>query len=202
MNPLVFIVDTVFDVVCFLFLARLILQASRADFYNPISQGIVKATDPILRPLRMVIPGYRNLDFSAFLAAWLIKVLAHTMTIGIQSQYMPGMVQLFGIGLFDTLRLLLTVYWFALIVVIVLSFLAPGSYHPAAALLSQVTEPILAPARRLIPPLGGLDFSPILVFMILILSPRLSAAGDLHQLADVTARRRASDNLLLAFRRR
>ena len=82
---------------------------------------------------------------------------------------MPGMIQLFGIGLFDTLRLLLTVYWFALIVVIVLSFLAPGSYHPAAALLSQVTEPILAPARRLIPPLGGLDFSPILVFMILIL---------------------------------
>ena len=168
-NPLVFIVETVFDVVCFLFLARLILQASRADFYNPISQGIVKATDPILRPMRMLIPGYRNLDFSAFLAAWLIKVLAHTMSIGIQSQYMPGVPYLIGIGLFDTLRLLLTVYWFALIVVIVLSFLAPGSYHPAAALLGQVTEPILAPARRLIPPLGGLDFSPILVFMILIL---------------------------------
>ena len=74
-----------------------------------------------------------------------------------------------AIGLYDVLRLLLTVYWFALIIVIVLSFLAPGSYHPAAALLSQVTEPILAPARRLIPPLGGLDFSPILVFMVLIL---------------------------------
>jgi YggT family protein len=168
-NPLVFILDTVFDVICFLFLARLILQASRADFYNPISQGIVKATDPILRPLRLLIPGYRNLDFSAFLIAWLIKVLAHTLSIGIQSQFMPSIAFLFGIGLFDTLRLLLTVYWFALIVVIVLSFIAPGSYHPAAALLTQVTEPILAPARKLIPPLGGLDFSPILVFMILIL---------------------------------
>jgi YggT family protein len=168
-NPLVFVVDTVFDVVCFLFLARLILQASRADFYNPISQGIVKATDPILRPMRMVIPGYRNLDFSAFLAAWLIKVLAHTLSIGIQSQFMPGIAYLFGFGLYDVLRDLLTVYWFALIVVIVLSFIAPGSYHPAAALLAQVTEPILAPARRLIPPLGGLDFSPILVFMVLYL---------------------------------
>jgi len=168
-NPLVFIVDTVFDVVCFLFLARLILQASRADFYNPISQGIVKATDPILRPLRIVIPGYRNIDFAAFIAAWLIKVLAYTLSLGIQSQFMPGALSLFAIGLYDVLRLLLTVYWFALIIVIVLSFLAPGSYHPAAALLSQVTEPILAPARRLIPPLGGLDFSPILVFMILIL---------------------------------
>ncbi len=67
------------------------------------------------------------------------------------------------------LQLLLTVYWFALIVIIVLSFVAPGTYHPAAELLAQITEPILAPARRLIPPLGGLDFSPILVFMILIL---------------------------------
>jgi len=168
-NPLVFIVDTVFDVICFLFLARLVLQASRADFYNPISQGIVKATDPILKPMRMLIPGYRNLDFSAFLAAWLVKVLSHTLAIGIQSQFMPGIPYLIGFGLYDVLRDLLTVYWFALIVVIVLSFLSPGSYHPAAALLAQVTEPILAPARRLIPPLGGLDFSPILVFMVLYL---------------------------------
>ena len=169
-NPLVFVIDTVFDVVCFLFLARLILQASRADFYNPISQGIVKATDPVLRPMRMVIPGYRNIDFASFIAAWLSKVLAYALAIGIQSQYSPGIAYLFGFGLYDTLRLLLTVYWFALIIVIVLSFIAPGSYHPAAALLTQVTEPILAPARRLIPPLGGLDFSPILVFMILILA--------------------------------
>ncbi len=168
-NPLVYVIDTVFDVVCFLFLARLILQASRADFYNPISQGIVKATDPVLRPLRVVIPGYRNIDFAAFLAAWLIKVLGHTAALGIESQYMPGFGFLFVFGLFETLKLLLTIYWYALIIVIILSFLAPGSYHPAAALLVQVTEPILAPARRIIPPLGGLDFSPILVFMVLSL---------------------------------
>jgi YggT family protein len=168
-NPLAYVIDTVFDVVCFLFLARLILQASRADFYNPISQGIVKATDPVLRPLRVIIPGYRNIDFASFIAAWLVKVLAYALVIGIQAQFTPGIGTLFAVGLYDTLRLLLTVYWFALIFVIVLSFIAPASYHPAAVLLHQVTEPILAPARRLIPPLGGLDFSPILVFMILIL---------------------------------
>src|SRR3954470_2148842 len=122
-NPIVFVIDTVFDVICFLFLARLILQASRADFYNPISQGIVKATDPVLRPLRIVIPGYRNIDFAAFLAAWLIKVLAYALELGMQSQYMPGIPQLFAIGLLDTLQLLLTVYWWALMIVIVLSFL-------------------------------------------------------------------------------
>ena len=91
------------------------------------------------------------------------------LRIGITSQYMPGPGYLIGVGLFEMLRVLLTVYWFALIVIIVLSFVAPGTYHPAAELLAQVTEPMLAPARRLIPPLGGLDFSPILVFMILIL---------------------------------
>ena len=168
-NPLIFILDTLFDVVCFLFLARFILQASRANYNNPISQGIVKATDPVLRPIRMLVPSYRNLDFSALLAAWLIKILSHALSIGIASEYMPAPAYLIGIGLFDMLRLLLTVYWFALIIIIVLSFVAPGTYHPAAELLAQVTEPVLAPARRLIPPLGGLDFSPILVFMVLIL---------------------------------
>ena len=166
-NPIVFIIDTVFDVVCILFLARFILQASRADFYNPISQGIVKATDPVLRPLRMLIPGFRNLDFAAFIAAWMTKLLAHTLSIGIQSQFMPGALVLIGFGLFEVLQLLLSVYWWALIGVIVLSFLSPGSYHPGTALLAQVTEPILAPARKLIPPFSGLDFSPILIFLML-----------------------------------
>jgi len=168
-NPMVFILDTLLGVVCFLFLARFILQASRANYNNPISQGIVKATDPVLRPMRMLIPSFRNLDFAALMAAWLIKILAVALTYGITSQFMPGVGYLIGFGLFQMLQLLLTVYWFALIVIIVLSFVAPGSYHPAAELLAQITEPILAPARRLIPPLGGLDFSPILVFMILIL---------------------------------
>lgn len=169
-NALIFIINTVFDVVCFLFLGRLILQACRADFYNPISQGIVKATDPVLKPLRAIVPGYRNIDIASFLVAWLVKIIAFAVLFLIDSQYSPGIGYLLVRGLFEVFSLLLTIYWFALIFVIILSFLAPGSYHPAAALLHQVTEPILAPARRLIPPLGGLDFSPILVFMILILA--------------------------------
>jgi YggT family protein len=166
-NALAYVVNTIFDVVCFLFLARLILQACRADFYNPISQGIVKATDPFLRPLRLVIPAYRNFDTSAFLAAWVFEIIGFVLFLAVKSQYLPGAVSLVAYGLFELLRLLLSVYFFALIIVIVLSFIAPGSYHPAAVLLHQVTEPILAPARRVIPPIGGLDLSPILVFMIL-----------------------------------
>jgi YggT family protein len=166
-NALAYIVSTIFDVVCFLFLARLILQACRADFYNPISQGIVKATDPFLKPLRLVIPGWRNIDSSAFVAAWVFEIIGLVLLVAVKSQYLPGALHLVGYGLFAVLRLLLSIYWFALIIVIVLSFVAPGSYHPAAVLLQQVTEPVLAPARRLIPAIGGLDLSPILVFMVL-----------------------------------
>lgn len=180
-NALIFIIDTIFDIVCFLFLARLILQICRADFYNPISQGIVKATDPVLKPLRALIPGYRNLDVASLLVAWLIKVIAFAVLFTLDSGTMPGILYLLIRGLFDVLSLLLTIYWFALIFVIVLSFLAPATYHPGTVLLHQVTEPILAPARRLVPSLGGLDFSPILVFMALILArdfllPELFAA--------------------------
>ena len=167
-NGLLFIIDTIFDVVCFLFLGRMILQACRADFYNPISQGIVKATDPLLKPLRAIIPGYRNIDFAAFLVAWLVKSIGFVVLFLVDSAALPGVGYLLIRGLFEVLSLLLTIYWFALIFVIIMSFLAPSTYHPAALLLRQVTEPILAPARRLIPPLGGLDFSPIVVFMVLI----------------------------------
>ena len=168
-NAVIYVINTLFQVACFLFLARFILQACRADFYNPISQGIVKATDPFLRPLRVLIKGFRNLDFAAFLAAWLLQIVALALIVTLSSGYAPDLFYLIVRGLYEVLQLLFTVYWFALIIVIVLSFIAPGSYHPLAALLAQVTEPVLAPARRLIPPLGGLDLSPILVFMILSL---------------------------------
>ncbi len=164
-----FVVNTIFYVVCFLFLCRFILQAAKADFYNPISQGVVKATDPLLRPLRIVIPGFRNIDIASFLAAWLAKAVGIALVQGLESQIMPGAFFLIMVGLYEVLRLLLSIYFYALIIVIVLSFVAPGNYHPAAVLLAQLTEPVLAPARRLIPPLGGLDFSPILVFMVLAL---------------------------------
>jgi YggT family protein len=162
-----FIIDTLFDVLCFLFLARLILQASKADFYNPISQGVVRITDPILVPLRIVIPRFRNIDFAAFVAALLFKVIAIAIVQGVKTGYLPSVAELFIYGLWDVLRMLLAFYLFGIFLVVLLSFVSPGGYHPAVALLSQVMEPVMAPARRLIPPLGGLDLSPILTLMVI-----------------------------------
>ena len=167
-DALSFIVGTIFDIICFLFLARFLLQACRADFYNPISQGIIKATDPVLKPVRVVIPTFRNFDIAAFLMAWVVKIVGFAILIALASSYMQGIVSLMLLALYEVLRLLLTIYWFAIIIIVILSFIAPGSYHPAVDLLRQITEPVLAPARKLIPPIGGLDFSPILVFMLLV----------------------------------
>ncbi len=169
-EALAFIVNTIFSLICFLFLARLILQASRADFYNPISQGIIKATDPLLKPLRLVLPGYRNFDFASLVGAWLVQALAVVILVSLAGR--GAQLDVLGVlllSLYKVLYLLLYIYFFAILFVIVLSFIAPGSYHPAAILLAQITEPVLAPARRLLPPMGGLDFSPIIVFMVLIL---------------------------------
>ena len=74
-DVLYFVTNFLLQIVTFLFIARFLLQACRVDFYNPISQGIVKVTDPILKPMRMALPGYRNIDFASFLAAVLAQVI-------------------------------------------------------------------------------------------------------------------------------
>ncbi len=167
-DALVFLIRTFFDVIAILFLVRLLLQASRADFYNPISQGVVQVTEPVLRPMRLVIPGFRNIDMASFIAAVLAKLIGLGLITLLQAGILP-LWPLFLRALFDTLYLLLTIYWIGILIIVVLSFIAPTSAHPAALLVRQIVEPILAPARRLLPPLGGLDLSPIIVFVGLIL---------------------------------
>jgi YggT family protein len=164
---LVYVAYFVLQTVTVLFVARFLLQACRVDFYNPISQGIVKATDPVLKPMRMALPGYRNLDFASFLAAVLSQILL-TFTLAAIMQQFPGTVlQVIVNSCIEVLHFIVRGFWWGILIMIIASFVAPGSYHPALALLQQLTEPILAPARKLIPPMGGMDFSPILVFLII-----------------------------------
>ena len=172
-DALHYVIRFLFEIASFLFVARFLLQACRADFYNPISQGITKVTDPVLKPLRAMLPGYKNLDIAAFVAAWLTAMLMlFTLTL-IANAYTGSIVALIGQGLLHVLLLLLSVFKRSILIVIVVSFIAPGNYHPALMLLQQITEPLLAPARRLIPALGGIDFSPILIFLVIGIIERL-----------------------------
>jgi YggT family protein len=172
-DALNYVITFVLQIVCFLFVARFLLQACRVDFYNPVSQGLVKITDPVLRPLRMLLPGYRNLDFAAFLAAVASEIILIMSLTALQGGYTGGFGIILASGLLQVLMLIVRIFWWSILIVIVAGWIAPGSYHPALLLLHQITEPVLAPARRLLPPIGGLDLSPILVFLLLGLVERM-----------------------------
>ncbi len=168
MNDVVFYVVTfLFRIISFLFVARFLLQACRVDFYNPLAQGFIKATDPVLQPLRKVMPGYRNLDIASLLAAILADVIMIYAIGALADQLMGSFLQICISAIIAVALLIVRIFWWSILIVIVASFLAQGSHHPALNLLQQITEPILAPARRLLPAMGGLDFSPILVFLLL-----------------------------------
>ncbi|MFK7912397.1 MAG: YggT family protein [Pseudomonadales bacterium] len=166
-DALYYVMDVLLSLAALLFLMRFLVQAVRADFYNPISQSIVKITDPVLKPLRVVIPSYQNLDFAAFIAAMVAKCLFLYGTSMVSGQDIGNIVQLIGVGLLQTLLLVLRIFYWSILIGIIASFIAPQNDHPLLLLIYQITEPLLAPARKLLPAMGGLDFSPIIVFLIL-----------------------------------
>ena len=157
-----YLIDVVFTLASIIFIARFLLQACRANFYNPVSQGIVKITDPVLKPARMVLPSIRNIDLASFAFAW----LAIGLLMAIQYPATPIGLMI-GYSAVQTLILILKFLYWSIFAVIILSFLSPGNPHPLIALLHEITEPVLAPARRIIPSFGGLDFSPMLVLLVL-----------------------------------
>jgi len=167
-NPVVFLVQTLFGLFTAIVLLRFLLQLVRADFYNPISQFVVKATTPILRPLRRLIPGYAGMDLAALVLAWLVK----TIELLILAMILAPQISLLGApawALPELMSLMLNIFIFAVFVRVILSWLNPDPYHPAAVLLSSLTEPVMRPARRMLPPIGGLDLSPMLVMIGLVL---------------------------------
>jgi YggT family protein len=146
---------------------RFLLQLSRADFYNPITQMIVRFTDPGVQVFRRFIPGFRGIDFATLILAVLVEsgLICALIFLG-GYQFPPaGMVLTWSIA--GIINLTLDIYFWALLISIISSFIAPYSDHPALVLVRQLTEPVMAPFRRLLPSLGGLDLSPIFVFLAL-----------------------------------
>ena len=161
-----YLITAILQIVTVLFIGRFLLQACRADFYNPISQGIVRFTDPLLRPIRVVLPGYKNLDFAALVAVWITQIVLLVAVYTITDRAI-GLLPILVVSLLKVMLLFVAGIKWIILIVIIASFIAPGGQHPILTLLRQITEPVLAPARRLLPPMGGLDFSPILVFLLL-----------------------------------
>lgn len=168
MNAAVFLIDLVFGLYALIVLVRFLLQLVRADFYNPVSQLVVKATNLPLKPLRRFIPGYGGIDFASLALLLIVKML-EIILIGLFIKAGISIVALLPLAIMESLRLVVLFYIFAIIITVVLSWLAPGNYNPAVVLLHQLTEPVLRPFRKMLPPMSGLDVSPLLAGVALVL---------------------------------
>ena len=143
---------------------RFIMQLVRADFYNPISQFVFKATQPIVGPLQTILKPIGRFDPASLTLAIALQI---TGIAFLSNVALPNPITLFLWGFVGALGLLIKIYFYALLATIILSWISPGGSNPAAYLLHQITEPVMAPVRSLLPPMGGLDFSPIVVFILI-----------------------------------
>lgn len=150
-------------------LLRFLLQLARADFYNPITQFAVKATNPLLRPLRRIVPGWGGVDGASIVLAVIIQAITFYLILIALNGGVPGVnpLTLLTWSVLNVLDLIVTIYFWSVIAVVVVSWIAPGSNHPAIQLVAQITEPVMRPVRNVMPSMGGLDLSPIIVFLIL-----------------------------------
>lgn len=160
-----FLISTVFGLYLLAVMLRFLFQLVRADFYNPVSQFIVKITNPVLRPLRRLIPGLGGMDMAAVALMFALKCVELSLLFSLQGPRMPAVAGLVILALAGLLSLLLNVFFFSILIQVVLSWVNPGHHNPITQLLYQLNEPILRPARQLIPPIGGFDLSPIIVFV-------------------------------------
>lgn len=168
------VIQFVFGALISLIVLRVLLQWVRANFYNPICQFLYKATNPVLMPLRKVIPAWRNLDIAGITLAWLATALKLVLLYATVGQTL-GVLGLAVLALADLIDFVLLLYIVLVLVRVVLGFVGADSYHPVVPLVMQLTEPVLRPFRRLIPNVGGLDFSPMIVLLVITLARVLIA---------------------------
>ncbi len=161
----IYVLQTLGSLYLLIVLLRFVLQLVRADFYNPLSQFAVKATQPLLKPLRRIIPGFGGLDLASLLLAILVQLVIMGLTLLLAYGTTGNPLQLLVWAVIGVTSLFLKIFFFALIISVILSWVAPGSYNPGAQLVNQICEPVLAPFRKLLPNLGGLDISPIFAFI-------------------------------------
>jgi YggT family protein len=170
-----FLVETLFSLYILAVLLRFLFQLVRADFYNPISQFLVTVTNPPLRPLRRAVPGLWGIDIAAVLLLLALTVLKLYVLYLLLGQS-PGAGGVLVMAVADLLNTTIWVFIVALFIRVILSWVNPGTYNPALGLLYSLTEPLMRPARRLLPAVGGLDLSPIVIFILLYLSRILIVA--------------------------
>jgi len=168
------LINVLFGALIALVVLRVLLQCVRANFYNPVCQFLYKLTNPVLMPLRKVIPAWRNLDIAGVLLAWLLTAIELALLYVVVGQRL-GLIGLGVMALADLVDFVLMLYFGLILVRVFLSFVSVRS-NPIVPLIVQLTDPVLKPLRRFIPAVAGLDLSPMAVMLIILLARVLIVA--------------------------
>lgn len=160
-NALVFILRTLFDLYILTFALRLLLQWAAVDKRNPLVQFILRVTNPLVIPLRRLLPSFGRIDTATVVALVGLQVLATAVVVRIGCIGEPEILPILSLALLNLARLALSIFTWSIIIHVVLSWVSQGGYNPGAALVAAIVEPLLAPFRRLIPAIAGLDLSPL-----------------------------------------
>ncbi|MEO8225233.1 MAG: YggT family protein [Gammaproteobacteria bacterium] len=160
-NALVFTLRTLFELYVLTFALRLLLQWAAVDKRNPLVQFILRVTSPVVIPLRRLLPSVGRIDTATVVALLALQIAGTFLMVRIGCIGEPAIWQILALAMLSVVKLALSVFTWSIIIYVVLSWVSPAGYNPAAAIVTALVEPVLAPLRRLIPPIGGLDLSPL-----------------------------------------
>ncbi|MXW53624.1 MAG: YggT family protein [Gammaproteobacteria bacterium] len=169
-GPLLFIVDFAVSVFALFCLLRFLLHLAGANFYSPIVNSIMRITDPVLNPVRKLLPVSRRLDLASLLATLVLE----TASVYIRVLH-AGVVDVFPLwayvwnGAVSAVQIAIWVYLVAILASVIMSWVAPTVYSPLAEVAKQLADPFLAPLRKMLPPMAGFDFSPMLGMLVLLM---------------------------------
>lgn len=163
-NPFIFLINTLFGLYILAVMLRFLFQWVGAEYYNPISQFLVKITHPPLKILRRIVPSIGRIDSAA-----LVLMIGLQMLVGTAIALAQGLVINLGVlfvwSLTELITLLINVFFFSIIIQAIMSWVNPGVYTPVSALLHSLTEPLLRVGRKVIPPISGIDLSPLVILI-------------------------------------
>lgn len=192
LNAIGFILGILFNLYATVVAVRFVMQVVRADYYNPLAEAVVKLTDPLLIPLRRVIPSIKRYDTASLVLVFAVVILkllvfkylglGRVPAIGasVMVSQIP-MINIVLLGLLDVIHLFFNVFIFALIINAILSWVPNAGGNPVQAMVASISEPVIRPMRNLIPPLGGIDLT-VFFTIIGLFALRMFIIGSLSQL--------------------
>lgn len=166
-SAIVFVVNAITSLYLLVLLLRFWMPWLRADFRNPLAQGILRFTSPLVIPVRRIVPSFGRLDTATVLVAFVIQYLTVLLLLLIMGRT-AGIAPIALTSIVKLIVLSINLFVYAIFIRIILSWISPGSYNPATAIIQTLTEPVLRPFRRLMPPMGGFDISPIFAIILLL----------------------------------